>query len=56
MKFLMPYTQCHSTIGVSDVGEFINRIHGIGGTVSFLDTKTISIENFRYDGQGVGKY
>ena len=42
----------------SDIGglQFVNsNVHGISGTVTLPDSRTIVINDFNYDGLGVGK-
>ncbi len=38
------------------VGTLPNFEHGIGGQLYIRDTKTLVIENFSYDGLGVGTW
>ena len=37
------------------LGSFSTRQHQVSGEVYAVDQKTIRIENFRYDGAGVGQ-
>jgi len=38
------------------VGDFANRFHNVKGQVYAVDSRTIFIKNFHYDGQGPGAY
>ena len=43
------------TVGV-EIGNLPNEQHGISGKFHILDSKTIYIEDFNYDGGGPGTY
>ena len=39
-----------------EIGSLLSLQHGVSGTVHVDDDVTIRIENFRYDGLGVGTW
>ena len=47
---------CYHFPSLSGGLQFVNsNIHGISGTVTLPDSRTIVVNNFNYDGLGVGK-
>jgi len=51
----VPDTSCYEAQGIL-LGEFSNPSHGISGRVLALNTKTLRIEDFTYDGLGPGTF
>lgn len=44
----------HNNIGNVLVGSLPNLQHGISGQLRIIDSKTLQITGFSYDGQGPG--
>ena len=51
----MDYDPYHPSSLLGDLQFVDSNVHGISGTVTLPDSRTIVINDFNYDGLGVGK-
>lgn len=53
---LIEKRQAEGSISVVVVGDLINSLHSVSGTVYAYNTSTLIIDKFSFDGQGAGVY